>query len=71
VSVNYEDKLDCFMHITVTAEGMPVDATQELVAIGLCNTENFLYKHFRGQELYLVVLSRTLVEAEQHLLVST
>jgi MFS superfamily sulfate permease-like transporter len=40
VSVNFENKLDCFMHIIVTAGGKSVDATQELIAIGICNIGN-------------------------------
>jgi len=48
MSVNYEDKLDCFMHLNVTAKGKPVDATQELLAIGICNIGNSFVQGFPG-----------------------
>jgi F0F1-type ATP synthase membrane subunit c/vacuolar-type H+-ATPase subunit K len=48
VSVNGEDGLDCFMHLNVTANGKPVDATQELLAMGLCNIGNSLVQGFPG-----------------------
>ena len=48
VSVNYEGKLDSFMHLHVTAKGKPVDATQELLAIGICNIGNALVQGYPG-----------------------
>jgi F0F1-type ATP synthase membrane subunit c/vacuolar-type H+-ATPase subunit K len=48
VSINYKDGLDCFTHLNVTANGKPVDATQELLAMGLCNIGNSLVQGFPG-----------------------
>jgi MFS superfamily sulfate permease-like transporter len=58
VSVNYEDKLDCFMHLIVTAKGKPVDATQELLAIGICNIANSFVQAYPGSG----ALSRSAVQ---------
>jgi hypothetical protein len=46
------------MHIIVTAEGTTQDATQELVAIGLCNIPNSFVEAFLGQG----ALSRSAVQ---------
>jgi MFS superfamily sulfate permease-like transporter len=48
VSVNCENKLDCFTYLNVTAKGKPVDATQELLAIGICNIGNSFVQGFPG-----------------------
>jgi hypothetical protein len=58
VSVKYEDKLDCFMHLIVTAKGKPVDATQELIAIGICNIANSFVQAYPGSG----ALSRSAVQ---------
>jgi len=36
------------MHLNVTAKGKPIDATQELLAIGICNIGNSIAQGFPG-----------------------